>query len=92
MQVDCICESEACDICKNKKGGQSKLSLYQCPNSMIDDEFSRLIPYFYVWLNSEFTVYPDGRGRYYQPVKLLQAFELLLKVKQTNEKKKVKDE
>lgn len=36
-----------------------------------------LLPYFLAYENSNMIVWPDGRGRYYQPTKLIAAFDLL---------------
>ena len=50
-------------------------------------EFSRI---FYTYLNSNFTVFPDGRGRYYQPEIILELFDLILSVYNTEQKRKLK--
>lgn len=38
---------------------------------------SDIIPYFIDWRISNRTVWPNGQGRIYQPVKLTEAFDVL---------------
>jgi len=36
-----------------------------------------LLPHYIAYRASNFLAWPDGRGRYYQPLKLIRAFDLL---------------
>lgn len=72
----CICNSEnkKCEICK----GKGTFSLFVCPQTVLQDySIQRTFSYFYYWLSSDCRDYPDGLGRYLQPIKMLEAFELL---------------
>jgi hypothetical protein len=50
-----------------------------------------LLPYFFDYYcgvkNSGIGAWPDGRGRYFQPLKLVQAFDILTDVMYEKEKK-----
>jgi len=59
-----------CKYCK----GKGKIMVHRCPRCIQD---SSLIPYFIAWKNSQYIAYPDGRGRIFQPRKLIQAFDIL---------------
>jgi hypothetical protein len=79
MWVDCLCNKhdEACKICN----GGGMIRLIRCPRSVFGNrKVSNIIPYFNEWLNSNHMAYPDGRGRYYQSIKLVHAFNVLLGV------------
>jgi hypothetical protein len=69
---ECIhCDGDKnCIYCK----GKGKIMVHRCPRCIQD---SSLIPYFIAWKNSQYIAYPDGRGRLYQPKKLIQAFDVL---------------
>jgi hypothetical protein len=51
---------------------------------------SRIVPYFYHYIASGYIQYPDGKGLFYQPLKLIQAFEVLLFIYKREEKLKRK--
>lgn len=56
--------------------------MHRCPRVILANRnISRVAPFFMSWVNSGFQEYPDGRGRYYQPLVLLEAFEILLSVR-----------
>ncbi len=64
-----------CEVCK----GSGVISVNRCPRAIIT-ESKYLIPFFidyYGGLEHGLTIYPDGKGRFYQPIKLLQAFNLM---------------
>jgi hypothetical protein len=44
-------------------------------------DVARVVPYFFNWVHSEFREFPDGRGRYFQPKKLLAAFDIMSAVR-----------
>ena len=54
--------------------GKGKIFVNQCPRSCED---SSLLPYFIAYRNSNGLIWPDGRGRLYQPIKLVHAFDIL---------------
>lgn len=82
LEIECICKgAKKCEICGGQKKGNA-IKVYRCPRvSLLDTSVSRIVPYFYHWLASDFMVFPDGRGRYYQPKKLLNAFDILLEIR-----------
>jgi hypothetical protein len=79
LVINCICEGKSkCSICK----GSNKIELHRCPRAVLaDHEIARVAPYFFAYVNSDFHEYPDGRGRYFQPSKMLEAFEIFLAVR-----------
>lgn len=88
--MECICngENKKCELCK----GHGQFKVYRCPRSFaFDPEVVRIFPYFNTWLVSNFTVFPDGRGRYYQPEILLELFDLILTVYNIEQKRKQKE-
>jgi hypothetical protein len=58
-------------------GGKNVIKVTQCPHAMIRRSIDAkvTIGYFADYYNSN--QWPDKRGRFYQPVKLVQAFLLL---------------
>jgi hypothetical protein len=48
---------------------------YSCPKSIKDPHIIRVLKYYNYWKASEHVMYPDGKGPYEQPSKLLSAFE-----------------
>ena len=48
--------------------------LKRCPQSILDGNIRSLVPYFFHYLAS--SEYPDGRGRLYQPTKMLFMFDV----------------
>ena len=75
LVINCICEGKyKCAICK----GDNKIELHRCPRAILaEKQVSRVVPYFLNWINSEYREYPDGRGRYFQPIVMITAFNLL---------------
>lgn len=71
---------DECYFCggKNKKctfcGGKGKIPVQRCPRTV--NENRHLLPYFYAYRNSHNLAWPDGRGRLYQPKKLVDAFDI----------------
>lgn len=93
IEVDCICDgAKKCGICGGRKNGNA-VKVYRCPHvSLFDISVSRILPYFYHWIASEFMAFPDGKGRYYQPKKILSAFDILLSVKNRETLKERKED
>jgi hypothetical protein len=73
-QYKCICDSDPkCEICK----GKNLIQLKQCPMVMLQNKnIGRLLPFFFHFKGTEHTQYPDGRGRIFQPVILLEALNI----------------
>jgi len=46
----------------------------QCPRAVADG--FNLLPYYLAYRNSNYISWPDGRGRLYQPVKLIIIFDI----------------
>lgn len=69
---------EYCPICggKNEKcflcNGKGEISMSRCPRATAD---FRLLPFFKEYQKTG--NWPDGRGRLFQPIKLILAFDLL---------------
>jgi hypothetical protein len=85
LRIDCTCGgSDGCEICRApvSKGSKKKTSLGyfyidRCPVSFSNDnDINRMLPYFWHWRATNSMMYPDNRGRYYQPSKLLEAFSI----------------
>lgn len=72
---DCFCHgNKLCKICK----GRGTFKWYRCPRTVLfDNNIERTISYFYNWIGSDCRDYPNGKGLYYQPLKLVDAFDLL---------------
>lgn len=71
---DCLCkgEDDDCEICK----GSGTFGWCSCPNTVLSDvNIRRTVSYFYHF--QAYSVYPNGKGLYYQPVKMLEAFNIL---------------
>jgi hypothetical protein len=66
----CGSKEEKCMLCK----GKGEIPVYRCPRSA---DLS-LLPFFYPYQNSGGLAWPDGRGRLYQPRKLIMAFDILM--------------
>ena len=52
--------------------------MYRCPRALGNDDESSILPFFFDYRNSDYLAWPDGRGRLFQPSKLVQAFDVLL--------------
>lgn len=87
QQFDCICNGDKrCQICK----GKNLFGWYSCPSTVLN-EFSirRVLSSFYHYQESK--QYPDLRGQYYQPIILLEAFDLLSMLSMKQLKKEAKN-
>lgn len=67
-----------CNECK----GSNVIRINRCPRAIADGSrwVYDLLPYFFDYFNGlqhGLNVWPDGRGRIFQPHKLVQAFDLL---------------
>jgi hypothetical protein len=91
LEVECICNgANKCQYCGGIKKGNT-LRTQRCPRaSLLDTSISRIVPYFYRWIVSNFVEFPDGLGMYYQPKKMLDAFDILLTVYNREEAEKNK--
>lgn len=71
----CTCRNKkTCDICD----GKGTFKFYMCPMSvMFEPNIFRTLSYFFHWVGTECKEYPNGQGLYYQPLKLIDAFDLL---------------
>ena len=73
-----ICEGKN-DDCRYHKPNE-RIEFHRCPKTYITRDAARLVPYFFDWIrNPQSFAWPDGRGRIYQPVKLVKSFEILLR-------------
>jgi hypothetical protein len=68
----CYGESTECLYCQ----GTDRIKVYRCPRSMYPS-ISCLLPYYYDYKANNRAVWPDGRARMGQPVKLQKAFDIL---------------
>jgi len=75
----CDGDDNTCTIC----GGANKTPVPRCPRAAQDRD-ALLLPYFFDYYGAIVRggagTWPDGRGRLYQPLKLVRAFEILVKV------------
>lgn len=88
FDCDCICEGkEKCSICGGIKKGNT-IRVRRCPRAILKEHVSRVVPYFYRFLYTQYTQYPDGRGMCFQPNKLIAALDILLVIYGREEKLK----
>lgn len=82
LLLDCICHDtkKGCAICN-----KGKIKIFRCPR-LSDPSISRVYKYFQNWLITN--QYPDGKGLYHQPIKLIKAFEILLEIQNRYQEKK----
>jgi hypothetical protein len=73
-KIKCVCgRSKACNVCR----GSGEILLKKCIRALSKTiTSSSTLPYFFHWKATGFMAYPDGRGRMYQPAKLLEAFSV----------------
>ena len=71
----CLCggKNEKCQLCE----GRNEVIMRRCPHALLDDNIQFVLPFFYSYRKSEGTAWPDGRGRLFQPIKLVMAFDVL---------------
>jgi len=81
--IFCEGKNKHCPYCK----GKGKIPVHQCPQMVARNPY--LLPYFNAYRNSNYLAWPDGRGRLYQPKKLIQAFDVLNYYYNKLEEKKV---
>lgn len=85
--VRCDGKDQFCPVCC----GRSITPVKRCPRAMCKEhvELQLLVSYFYDYIgslkNGGPPLYPTGQYRWYQPVKLVQAFRLLSRQEQLNE-------
>ena len=74
---DCNCKGEKkCSLCK----GEGTFKWYRCPRTVFDDSsIVRVFSYYFHWLSTEYKEYANGKGLYYQPLKMLESFDILNK-------------
>lgn len=71
---DCfICNGldKKCYLCK----GTNKIPMHRCPRKIIPNR--RVLKYFNYFQATEYKEYPDKRGLYYQPLRLVYVFNTL---------------
>jgi hypothetical protein len=54
---------------------------------MPDKNVNRFLPFFWHWKTTSYQQFPDGRGRYYQPSKLLEALTMCANLSAKQEQK-----
>lgn len=64
--------NEKCPECK----GSNAQPVFRCPRALAK-EVQSLLPYYYDWRKSNHIIWPDGRSRMYQPIKLTRAFDFM---------------
>lgn len=52
--------------------GNNEIAMYRCPRTLAD---SKLLPFFFVYRNSNNMIWPNGKGRLFQTRKLIEAFD-----------------
>ena len=67
----CGGENKKCEYCN----GKGHIIVQRCPRAVANN--CRLLPYFIEYKNSNYLAWPDGKGMYYQPFKLVRAFQLM---------------
>jgi hypothetical protein len=80
----CAGENKKCIYCK----GTNEIMLKRCPRAILNSNITSLVPYFFSFINSH--QYPDGRGRLFQPIKMLKVFDIWAGIYYDNESSKRK--
>jgi len=84
LEIECVCGGNShCEICK----GENKFTLKECPAKMNNASVNRFLPFFWHWKATNYMNFPDGKGRYYQPSVLLEAFSLCANLSGKQEQK-----
>ena len=65
--------------------GTNEIKLKRCPHTYLSADVRALVPYFFHFVATY--QYPDGRGRLYQPVKMLNVFDAWFPIYQELTKK-----
>lgn len=81
----CLGRSENCFYCN----GEDEIVFYRCVRKSVG-KMSRLIRYYLEY--RKYGVYPDGRGRLFQPIKLLNLFDILENLFNRQEENEIKAE
>jgi len=72
-----------CPYCGGKKSdcfaceGGNEIPMHRCPRAEDGSNAVSLLPFFYVYRESRGLAWPDGRGRLFQTIKLVAAFDML---------------
>ena len=69
--VFCEGQNKKCHYCH----GKGVIFVQRCPRAVAKS--CALLPYFLEYKRSNYIAWPDGRGRLYQPVKLVIAYDIL---------------
>ncbi len=69
----CDGKNPECALCH----GKGEISVLRCPRALVTDAMSFILPYYYQYRKSGGVAWPDGRGRLFQPIKLVTAFDIL---------------
>jgi len=65
--------SKDCGLCH----GTNKITTRECPRALARlSEVSWLFSHFMAYKNSKWLAWPNGKGRFYQPIRLISAFDL----------------
>ena len=67
----CGGKNDLCRYCH----GKGEIEVRRCPRAAASE--TPLLPYFVAYYNSNYLAWPDGRGRLYQPKKLIAAFDMM---------------
>lgn len=89
-EFKCICDgvNDKCAVCE----GKGKFTLTTCPVKYLNDKYVNfLLPYFFQWKSSEYRDYPDGKSLMMQPVKMISAFNVMLKISSEREVAQIKN-
>jgi ribosomal protein L32 len=62
-----------CEYCE----GNNEIPMHRCPRANEGGNAASLLPFYYAYRESRGLAWPDGRGRLFQPVKLIMAFGIL---------------
>ena len=69
--IFCEGQNKKCRYCH----GKGVIFVQRCPRAVAKS--CALLPYFLEYKRSNYIAWPDGKGMYYQPIKLVQAFGIL---------------
>lgn len=87
----CHGENSDCAICR----GNNEIPVFQCPRALATRQFTTLLPYFFEYYaglsNSGIINWPDGKPRLKQPIKLIQAFDMMASIQSERDKKEMEN-
>ena len=83
--LSCAGKDSNCAVCK----GSNETPVYRCPRALATPCAKALLPFFFEYYGAAqngAVAWPDSRGRYFQPVRLVMAFDIMATIKSKNEK------